>query len=941
MDAHKDRATALFQAGSFAEAIGSYNDALACANVPTEMQCTLLSNMALCHLKLRDFAAAIGSVDDALAKAQASRVPDAIMEKLLFRRAQAYMETDQLAASARDLKAVLQLSPSNKPAQALLRALQEKARKDASGVGKALKALPSHDALAFLEHQSPENAPAIYRDVLDLGGERTLWQTCVLDAKDRLVQARCLRILTHMAKQHAAAVYAAIDATLLAALVPMPVPADVDDATVGLIAAVVSLTGVLAAHLVTISNDIQAAHAPVRQLLDATFQGLRTSHEVLQQATLDVLLKHVLQVKSNGAAMALWMEEMGVFSLLLSQVNLLKDRVASSISMVFSQLLALFSESEMERLVREFCVDPVVGASSMEDAAPGCVLLAGVFLANAKLGAHMMQSHPAFLKQLSDVLLRQKSVAHGLKYQELVMDLVAYIAGSEAGMAAIPIELRMELGKLLQCSMEPHQLKLQSAALAAVVKMSLVDKTFDPATPVGDIMTHQVLSLLESVHSAPVTASVVGSTARERAVEALSYLITFTPVKDALVRRPKALEPLLTDISATSTPSNLLYGISYILFHLLTSESHLKRQKMQNSELTPEQYEELQKALKQKSELDDGDSVEQVTKRIAAVLDHPQSILTLLQLLKCKGSPAILDQATQRYTTDAAKRIFGHATIFCDDISVLHATEYVEGRGKLVQGGLFSAMLSLSTPHARHAVAKILITTNPHLIPASQLLSSIYPLMELLKAESNLMQFEALMALTNVASVSDETKARILSNNGLTTIQYLQFSDHTMVRRAATECLTNLLPSDEVLEKIFCQPEKVRLWLAFASLEEADEDMATARAASGAIAMVSQYPVVCAVLLEQKAIETFAPILIECDAPELVHRHLFAVQSCLEYVRTMETPDVEASGKQAMYEQQLLLLSSPIENVARKFAAISPEIVELAHTCLGLLAKLT
>ncbi|EQC38004.1 hypothetical protein SDRG_04434 [Saprolegnia diclina VS20] len=920
MDAHKDRATALFQRGSFAEAVGSYKGALACADVPNEMQCTLLSNIALCHLKLRDFAAAISSVDDALAKAQASRLPDTIMEKLLFRRAQAYMETDQLAASARDLKAVLQLSPSNKPAQALLRTLQEKARKDASGVGKALKALPSNDALAFLEHQSPENAPSIYRDVLDLGGERMLWQTCVVDAKDRSLQARGLRILANMAKHHGAAVYAAIDATLLAALVPMPVPADADDATIGLIAAVVSLTGVLAAHLVTVSNDIQAAHAPVRQLLDATFQGLRTSTDVLQQATLDVLLKHVLQVKSNASTMALWMEEMGVFSLLLSQANLLRDRVVSSISMVFSQLLALFSESEMERIVREYCVDPVVGASTMEDASPGCVLLSGVFLANAKLGAHMMQSHPAFLKQLSDVLLRQKSAAHSLKYQELVMDLVAYIAGSEAGMAAIPIELRMELGKLLQCSMEPHQLKLQSAALAAVVKMSLVDKTFDPATPVGDIMINQVLSLLEAVHNAPVTASIVGSTARERAVEALSYLITFTPVKDALVRRPRALEPLLTDISATSTPSNLLYGISYILFHLLTSESHLKRQKMQNSELTPEQYEELQKALKQKSELDDGDSVEQVTKRIAAVLDHSQSILTLLQLLKCKGSPAILDQATQ---------------------SVLHATEYVEGRGKLVQGGLFSAMLSLSTPHARHAVAKILITTNPHLIPASQLLSSIYPLMELLKAESNLMQFEALMALTNVASVSDETKARILSNNGLTTIQYLQFSDHTMVRRAATECLTNLLPSDEVLEKIFCQPEKVRLWLAFASLEEADEDLATARAASGAIAMVSQYPVVCAVLLEQKAIETFGPILIECDAPELVHRHLFAVQSCLEYVRTMATVDVEASGKQAMYEQQLLLLSSPIENVARKFLATAPEIAELAHACLGLLAKLT
>jgi hypothetical protein len=55
--------------------------------------------------------------------------------------------------------------------------------------------------------------------------------------------------------------------------------------------------------------------------------------------------------------------------------------------------------------------------------------------------------------------------------------------------------------KILQCDMAPHQLKLQSAALAAIVKISLVEKSFDPATPLGQGLIDQVLTLLERLHT--------------------------------------------------------------------------------------------------------------------------------------------------------------------------------------------------------------------------------------------------------------------------------------------------------------------------------------------------------------------------------------------------------------------------------------------------------
>ena len=61
------------------------------------------------------------------------------------------------------------------------------------------------------------------------------------------------------------------------------------------------------------------------------------------------------------------------------------------------------------------------------------------------------------------------------------------------------------------------------------------------------------------------------------------------------------------------------------------------------------------------------------------------------------------------------------------------------------------------------------------------------------------MHFEALLGLTNLASVDDATKNRITSEKGgVRALEYLQFSDHELVRRAATECMTNLLPHPKV-----------------------------------------------------------------------------------------------------------------------------------------------
>ncbi|RHY26717.1 hypothetical protein DYB32_007348 [Aphanomyces invadans] len=915
MEQKKEEGKAFFTQGKWADALASYQAALAYPAVPVDMKSLLLSNIAMCQLKLRDFAGTISTCDQAMALPQ---VMESVMEKLLFRRAQGYMETDQLTASAHDVKAVLQINPGNKPAALLLRQLQERARADTSGVGKALKSLresPSLDPLRFLEHASDSST---YRDVVAQRGESVLWK-CVYTCEDRLVGAAALRVLHKMTATCGNAVLAAVDVAILTTFVQPPQVALVtcaDDFVleVGVIGLCGALVGYFLAH--PKENSPSLPTNTQRLLLDAVLNGLRSAHVPLQVAALDTLLTDL----KDHAKVRTSLDELGIFPLLLSRADVLEEKTVSRVALVFSQVLASFEgkETHIERLVQDYCVLPIMRASSMAAASPGAVLLCSVFLVNAKLGSVAIQSQASFFKHLGALLLGSSNM---LAHQELVMDLVAFVADLHHRVDLIDRYILAR--KLMQCDMDNKHLKLQATAVAALVKLHIVEKTFEAETPTGHMMVDSVLDLLERLDNTGVRPSVVGSTAAERSIEALSYIITFTSVKDLLVKRPKALAPLL-HISPTDTPSNMLYGIAYSLHHLLTSESHLKKQKMANSEMTPDQYEQLQHALKQKSELDDGDSPQQVHARLAIVLGLPTAVKTLVQLLKTKSS-AVLELAIQRYRHRLYSTPLHELKTPPPSTSALHATESVEMRGKLVQGGLLAGLF----PHAhknepaQQAIAKILITTNPNLIPSAQLLSAVQPLRALCqnKHDSALLQFEALMALTNIASVSMETKARYV---WLSAIQYLQFSDHHLVRRAATECLTNLLPHDDVLT-VFCQPDKARLWLAFSSIEESEEDFETARAAAGALATV------CKVLMEQEPLVTVQAVLGMPDvSPELVHRHVVVLQNLLEYVATLN------DDKQALYKAQMKLMLPTVQLLV---TSTPVEIKPVAQACLDLLLQ--
>ncbi len=147
------------------------------------------------------------------------------------------------------------------------------------------------------------------------------------------------------------------------------------------------------------------------------------------------------------------------------------------------------------------------------------------------------------------------------------------------------------------------------------------------------------------------------------------------------------------------------------------------------------------------------------------------------------------------------------------------------------------AQLTTPLPHSARALALILITVNPAMLSSARVFNCVDMLLALCDVPDNMLQFEACMALTNVGSLSESTKNYMLSRKCLQRFELLQCSAHHLVKRASTEAITNLVTQPDAIAHFMKKGgERLRLWLSLARDEE--EDLETARAAAGALAML-------------------------------------------------------------------------------------------------------
>jgi hypothetical protein len=144
----------------------------------------------------------------------------------------------------------------------------------------------------------------------------------------------------------------------------------------------------------------------------------------------------------------------------------------------------------------------------------------------------------------------------------------------------------------------------------------------------------------------------------------------------------------------------------------------------------------------------------------------------------------------------------------------------------------------------------------------------------------DLQHFEALMSLTNLAGFDDETKNRVVAQGGIHVLSYAMFSDHEMVRQAATEAMCNMVPHPEFMQYL-TKEENIRVWVAFSM--DYEINFGCARAAIGGLAMAVPDPEVANALVKSQKFGEMVRTLLECGQLQLMHRSLALIVGLIEH----------------------------------------------------------
>uniref|UniRef100_A0A7N8XWB9 Unc-45 myosin chaperone A n=1 Tax=Mastacembelus armatus TaxID=205130 RepID=A0A7N8XWB9_9TELE len=364
-------------------------------------------------------------------------------------------------------------------------------------------------------------------------------------------------------------------------------------------------------------------------------------------------------------------------------------------------------------------------------------------------------------------------------------------------------------------------------------------------------------------------------TSRRWSVEGLAYLTFDADVKEDLVEDKNALQAMFE--LAKSEDKTVLFAVGSTLVNCTNSYE---------VEKPDPQLVELAKYAKQHvPEEHPKDAPSYVEKRLAKLLEA--GVVSALVCMVKQESPAL---------TEACRECI--ARVF------LAVVERQEDRGTVVAQGGGKALIPLASDNtdvgkikAAQALAKITITSNPEIaFPGERIYEVVRPLVSLLSLDCTLLQnFEALMALTNLAGINDRLRQKIIKEKAVPKIEGYMFEEHDLVRASATECMCNLVLSPEV-QKLFLATGNDRLKLLV--LYSGEEDERLRKAAAGTLAMLTaEQPQLCAWIPGTTThwLEIVQALLLS-EIPDLRHRGVVIVQNMMQAEKSLAESLMESEA---------------------------------------------
>ncbi|THZ05835.1 ARM repeat-containing protein [Aureobasidium pullulans] len=436
----------------------------------------------------------------------------------------------------------------------------------------------------------------------------------------------------------------------------------------------------------------------------------------------------------------------------------------------------------------------------------------------------------------------------------------------------IPVLERNSSGQRKSHRLEQAAMELMSAACVdKACRESLAKIAYNWLDDVA-----HTSSEAEAASMAALVLAKIPPAEQQSSIEGLAYTSLQPKIKGEIVSNTALLDKLIERLKSTTTADPCTFGILTIFSNLVSYRPAQSEEQQKMSQLR--NYAESKKQ-EEKDPLDDD---QHVTARCKTVLD-------------ANLIPVLVTAARSHYTV----------TILGITAKILHAlAREQKHRGKLAQQGAVKLLLQtidrLQTPEgpasasdsaqaaiqlAAHALARILISVNPQHVfsRAMPAISALRPLTLLLTPDTSsetrdlLPVFESLLALTNLASLEDDAVKDALLRQAWQPTEDLLLSTNKLVQRASVELVCNLMASPAGVAKYAdgspAAKHRLHVLLALADAE----DLATRRAAGGALAMLTEWDAAAKAVLEHDRGVSILLDMCGDESEEIKHRGLVCI----------------------------------------------------------------
>lgn len=861
-----------FKSGEYEKAAACYLKSLKIAGIPPTDKANSYKNLAATYLKLKKYQDALDATEKAL-----DIVPNDV--KSLFRRAQAFEGLERYSDAMKDALRVQHLEPKNESVKETLRRLNEKLQSKQKEEATTSNRVATMFKYVFDEKTEPEKREQAAENLIVLARDRAGAELIVasngLESLLKVVQGRnekvalsAVRTISELIKdeQRCRLFFEKKGIlSLLSQLIKKDIGKSKSEERESILR---SIQYTIQVALCTLGGFElkESAKTPNTEKLSQN----KSYIDELMSEILNMVKLHSLDGETRDALIEIimknvqfdavnWANELvrrNLLENLLQVASELEDvhyessmditcntrpHIALALEKIYSNLESDTIRESFRNQVSEFLKEKLRSAD-FESKVRATAVITTLLQGPIEVGNFCLSQ-----QGLVEMMLVMAGCDDDEVQQKVAAEAIIAAASKKDKCAAIVTMGTNILKKLYQSKNDSIKVR----GLVGLCKLGSVGGTDASVKPFSDGSIHKLVKACKKFLTSPEK----GTDLKKWAAEGFAYLTLDADVKEELVDDEECIKALI----ALGSSGNLscLYGVITTLVNLTNSYD--------KNEILPEMVELAKFAKQHVPEEHVKDKPEYVEKRVVK-LANMNVASALIGLSKTHSQSA----------RELISRLFN---AIC---------ERKEFRGSVVSIGGAKTLLNLCQEnntdngkvHAAQALARIAITMDPSTaFPGQRAAEVVRPIMTLLHIErTGLQNFEALMALTNLATVSDTVANRILQDCGLSKIENYMYEDHTMLRRAATQCVSNLITLTHAIEAYESPNDRVKMLTVLCE----EDDLETAKAAAGALAMLTSVSgKACSKVFSAKRWFEILLMLVSSKDQDLQHRGMVIARNIM------------------------------------------------------------